>query len=494
MPRLDRHCDRQRRARELASPNPERLAWDDGRRCPARRCGLRSCSRLEAGQWLRDEWPRGRDRSDRERDLPGGTLHPGRATDGPRGGNQRLHREEPRTGAGRRRPSVRRGARWVRRLLCRRVLHAGRDGRPPKPGPHPEQWQRRSGIQPGPRCSRRRARVSGSTVYAGGSFTSIGGQARNSIAALDATTGAATSWNPNADSGSRMPRRRPRRLRLDRLRGRQLHARSAARPATASPPSTRPPAPRRAGTRTPTATTSTRSPSPARPSTPAATSPRSAARRRNTSPPSTRPPARRRAGTRTPSGNVYALAVSGSTVYAGGDFSSIGGQTRNGIAALDADDRRGDEPGTRTQTSDAAVVTPSPSPARPSTPAATSPRSAARPATGSPRSTRRPARRRPGTRTPNDAGRRSRRLRLDRLRRRRLHLDRRPGPQPHRRPRRDHRRGDELEPERNHTPYGRTPSTRSPSPARPSTPAALHHDRRPGAQQDRRPRRRPPAR
>src|SRR4030042_1805457 len=39
---------------------------------------------------------------------------------------------------------------------------------------------------------------SGSTVYAGGDFTSIGGQARNRIAALDATTGLATTWNPNA--------------------------------------------------------------------------------------------------------------------------------------------------------------------------------------------------------------------------------------------------------------------------------------------------------
>jgi hypothetical protein len=40
--------------------------------------------------------------------------------------------------------------------------------------------------------------VSGSTVYVGGSFTSIGGQPRTGIAALDPATGAATAWNPNS--------------------------------------------------------------------------------------------------------------------------------------------------------------------------------------------------------------------------------------------------------------------------------------------------------
>jgi len=40
--------------------------------------------------------------------------------------------------------------------------------------------------------------VAGSTVYAVGFFQSIGGQSRNYIAALDASTGAATAWDPNA--------------------------------------------------------------------------------------------------------------------------------------------------------------------------------------------------------------------------------------------------------------------------------------------------------
>lgn len=39
--------------------------------------------------------------------------------------------------------------------------------------------------------------VFGSTVYAGGTFTAIGGQSRNNIAALDASTGLATTWDPN---------------------------------------------------------------------------------------------------------------------------------------------------------------------------------------------------------------------------------------------------------------------------------------------------------
>ncbi len=39
----------------------------------------------------------------------------------------------------------------------------------------------------------------GSTVYAGGSLTSTGDSVRNNIAALDLTSGKATPWNPNAD-------------------------------------------------------------------------------------------------------------------------------------------------------------------------------------------------------------------------------------------------------------------------------------------------------
>jgi trimeric autotransporter adhesin len=81
--------------------------------------------------------------------------------------------------------------------------------------------------------------VSGGLVYAAGDFDSIGGQARRAIAALDATTGLLTAWNPDASRAPYAP-------------------------------------------------------------------------------------------------SVYALASSGSTVYAGGYFSSIGGLARDDLAALDA--------------------------------------------------------------------------------------------------------------------------------------------------------------
>ena len=44
--------------------------------------------------------------------------------------------------------------------------------------------------------------VSGSTVYVGGLFTTIGGETRNYIAALDTATGLATAWNPDASGGA----------------------------------------------------------------------------------------------------------------------------------------------------------------------------------------------------------------------------------------------------------------------------------------------------
>ncbi len=42
--------------------------------------------------------------------------------------------------------------------------------------------------------------IDGNTVYAGGRFTQIGGEARSRIAAIDGTTGQATDWDPNAST------------------------------------------------------------------------------------------------------------------------------------------------------------------------------------------------------------------------------------------------------------------------------------------------------
>jgi hypothetical protein len=95
----------------------------------------------------------------------------------------------------------------------------------------------------------------GKVVYAGGAFTSIGGQARSAIAAIDVSTGLATDWDPSA--------------RLDRY-------------------------------------VSTNSPSPAY-----------------------------KAPWQNRTLRVRSLAITGNTLYAAGDFDLIGGEKRNSIAALD---------------------------------------------------------------------------------------------------------------------------------------------------------------
>ncbi len=125
--------------------------------------------------------------------------------------------------------------------------------------------------------------ASGNTVYVGGGgFNSIGGQSRNYLAALDASTGNATSWNPNPNGG-------PSAIVVSGntvyvgggFTGIGLQSRNyiaALDASTGNPTSWNPGS----------------------------------------------------------NGPVSALAVSGNTVFAGGTFSYIGGQSRNYIAALDA--------------------------------------------------------------------------------------------------------------------------------------------------------------
>ena len=130
--------------------------------------------------------------------------------------------------------------------------------------------------------------VSGSTVYAGGLFTSIGGQTRDDLAALSAGSGLATTWNPAADGT------------VDALAVSGSIVYAGGTFSTVGGQARTGIAALSAGNGLTTAWD---------------------------------PDAN--AGTST-NASVNALAVAGSTVYVGGDFTSIGGQDRSGIAALDA--------------------------------------------------------------------------------------------------------------------------------------------------------------
>ena len=122
----------------------------------------------------------------------------------------------------------------------------------------------------------------GATVYAGGAFSRLGGQARHNLAALDEVTGDATAWNPGPDNTVTC-------LALDGARvyaggvfksiGGQPRQYLAALDAEG------------AGTAT--------------------------------------------AWNPGPDAYVRCLAVGGSIIYAGGDFAHIGGKARGGLAALD---------------------------------------------------------------------------------------------------------------------------------------------------------------
>ena len=113
----------------------------------------------------------------------------------------------------------------------------------------------------------------GTDVYAGGDFTSVGATTRNRLARLEPDGTLDTGWNPDAERHGQ----RPHRLRQRRLRRRHVHDRRRGEP---------------------------------RPD-------RQAVDRATASP--TRP------GTRGPARTVSALAVSGTTVYAGGLFLTIDG-------------------------------------------------------------------------------------------------------------------------------------------------------------------------
>jgi hypothetical protein len=133
--------------------------------------------------------------------------------------------------------------------------------------------------------------VSGQLVYVGGYFTTIGGQTRNKIAALNAADGTATSWDPDATASANV-------LALA-ISGSTIYA-GGNFPSIHGVPRQN-----IAGINATDGTPTSFDPQASDPST---------------------------------GGGVYALAVSGSTVYAAGFFTSIGGQTRNLIAGLKASD------------------------------------------------------------------------------------------------------------------------------------------------------------
>ena len=128
--------------------------------------------------------------------------------------------------------------------------------------------------------------VSGNTIYAGGTFGAIGGQPRHGIAALDATSGAATLWNPNANGDAYD------QVHTLAVSGATIYAGGSFNSMGGQP---------RKNIAALDATTG------------AAT-----------------------AWDPSASGIILSLAVSGTTVYAGGTFDGIGGQPRKNIAALDA--------------------------------------------------------------------------------------------------------------------------------------------------------------
>ena len=134
--------------------------------------------------------------------------------------------------------------------------------------------------------------VTGQTVYAGGSFTSVGGQTRHYLAAIDATTGDATNWNPDvqglgADLNDAMTEVHALAVsgqtvyaggRFNSIGGQTRHNLAALDPTTGALMSWNPDA----------------------------------------------------------NGEVDALAVSGQTIYAGGWFTSVGDRQRNHLAAVNA--------------------------------------------------------------------------------------------------------------------------------------------------------------
>jgi hypothetical protein len=131
--------------------------------------------------------------------------------------------------------------------------------------------------------------VSGSTLYAGGTFQKIGAADRFKLAAFDTSTGGLTGWNPNPNGT----------VNVLAVSGGTIYAGGEFSSVGGSP----------SVTRTKLAAFDT-----------------------NGSLTAWNPVIAGASGV-----EVYALAVSGNTVYVGGNFNTINGVTRNRLAAIDAD-------------------------------------------------------------------------------------------------------------------------------------------------------------
>jgi trimeric autotransporter adhesin len=127
----------------------------------------------------------------------------------------------------------------------------------------------------------------GNTVYVGGEFSEIAGEARRNLVALDASTGALTSWNPQVNAP----------VRALVLTDSTIYIAGHFGAVNGQPRS------RIAALSLADAALADWDPSPLAAAT---------------------------------GSIIYALAISGSTIYVGGDFDAIGGQPRSYIAALDA--------------------------------------------------------------------------------------------------------------------------------------------------------------
>ena len=86
------------------------------------------------------------------------------------------------------------------RLVHRRRLHLGRRAAADEPRARSRRRLRRHAVHPSVNGAVNALALSGSTLYVGGAFSTANGSPRNAAAAFDATTGALLAWDPAFDA------------------------------------------------------------------------------------------------------------------------------------------------------------------------------------------------------------------------------------------------------------------------------------------------------